>query len=87
MHSEQGLGWKRVTDGTQRVAEANAKLRPGPHDLVWGWSPISKPRNYPHDTSGLTGVSFSHRLGREEEAVLLGERVVGETVVLAVHPF
>lgn len=39
-----------------------------------------------NDTSELTGVSFSHRLGREEEAVLLGERVVEETVQLAVHP-
>lgn len=39
-----------------------------------------------NDTSELTGVPFSHRLGREEEAVLLGERAAEETVQLAVHP-
>lgn len=33
---------------------------------------------------GLTGVSFSHRLRGEQEAVLVNERVV-ETVHLSVH--
>lgn len=43
-------------------------------------------REQGHDSSELTGVTFSHRLGREEEAVVLGERVVGGAVELAVHP-
>lgn len=33
----------------------------------------------------LTGVALSDRLRREEEAVCVRERVVGETVQLAVH--
>lgn len=33
----------------------------------------------------FTGVALSDRLRREEEAVCIRERVVGETVQLAVH--
>lgn len=34
--------------------------------------------------AGLTGVSFSHRLGGEQEAVLVDEGVM-ETIYLPVH--